>query len=211
MNAVTPEKPPSLTRRLSRRFGLSGRLLVLTILFVMIAEVLIYVPSIANYRLNWLRDKLSDAYTAALVLEATPEVPDHLTRQVLDSIGARAVAMKMGSQRRLLMVGQAATCLGALVILALAAGGALQVWHLAAQGFLGGLVWTGEMASRRRMLTEVAGEGDVVTAVGDRPVTTSTELTAAVRSHAPGEEVALTVRRDGDTGTVDVTLATAAG
>ena len=46
-----------------------------------------------------------DAYTAALVLEATPEVPDHLTRQVLDSIGARAVAMKMGSQRRLLMVG----------------------------------------------------------------------------------------------------------
>ena len=38
----------------------------------MIAEVLIYVPSIANFRLNWLRDKLSDAYTAALVLEATP-------------------------------------------------------------------------------------------------------------------------------------------
>ena len=71
----------------------------------MIAEVLIYVPSIANFRLNWLRDRLSDAYTAALVLEATPDVPDHLTRQVLDSIGARAVAMKMGQQRRLLMVG----------------------------------------------------------------------------------------------------------
>ena len=94
-----------LKRRLAARLGLSDKLLVLTILFVMIAEVLIYVPSIANYRLNWLRDKLSDAYTAALVLEATPEVPDHLTRQVLDSIGARAVAMKMGSQRRLLMAG----------------------------------------------------------------------------------------------------------
>ena len=94
-----------LKQRLASRLGLSDKLLVLTILFVMVAEVLIYVPSIANYRLNWLRDKLSDAYTAALVLEATPEVPDHLTRQVLDSIGARAVAMKMGSQRRLLMVG----------------------------------------------------------------------------------------------------------
>ena len=35
------------------RFGLSGKLLLLTILFVMIAEVLIYVPSIANFRLNW--------------------------------------------------------------------------------------------------------------------------------------------------------------
>ena len=37
--------------------------------------------------------------------------------------------------------------------------------------------------------------GDVVTAVGDRPVTTSTELTAAVRSKAPGDKVTLTVRR----------------
>ena len=34
------------------RFGLSGKLLLLTILFVMIAEVLIYVPSIANFRLK---------------------------------------------------------------------------------------------------------------------------------------------------------------
>ena len=92
-------------RRFAARLGLSDKLLVLTILFVMIAEVLIYVPSIANFRLNWLRDKLSDAYTAALVLEATPQIPDGLTQQVLDSIGARAVAMKMGSQRRLLMVG----------------------------------------------------------------------------------------------------------
>ncbi len=87
------------------RLGLSGKLLILTILFVMIAEVLIYVPSIANFRLNWFRDRLNAAYTAALVLEATPNVPDPLARQVLDSIGARAVAMKMGQQRRLLMAG----------------------------------------------------------------------------------------------------------
>lgn len=99
------EMTAGLPQQLAARFGLSAKLLVLTILFVMIAEVLIYVPSIANYRLNWLRDKLSDAYTAALVLEATPQVPEELTRQVLDSIGARAVAMKMGQQRRLLMVG----------------------------------------------------------------------------------------------------------
>ncbi|MGY2082993.1 S1C family serine protease [Blastococcus sp. SYSU DS0539] len=48
--------------------------------------------------------------------------------------------------------------------------------------------------------------GDVVTAVGQRPVTTSTELTAAIRSQAPGETVELTVRRGSDTRTVDVTL-----
>ncbi|WP_240619531.1 S1C family serine protease [Blastococcus sp. TF02-8] len=48
--------------------------------------------------------------------------------------------------------------------------------------------------------------GDVVTAVGSRPVTTSTELTAAVRSLAPGDTVELTVRRGSDTRSVEVTL-----
>jgi signal transduction histidine kinase len=88
------------------RFGLSGKLLVLTILFVMVAEVLIYVPSIAAFRRSWLNDRLSAAYTAALVLEAAPGamVPDTLAKQILDSIGARAVAMKFGTQRRLLAV-----------------------------------------------------------------------------------------------------------
>lgn len=51
--------------------------------------------------------------------------------------------------------------------------------------------------------------GDVVTAVGDRAVTSSTELTAAVRSAEPGDEVTLTVRRGSDTTTMDVTLGAA--
>jgi signal transduction histidine kinase len=89
------------------RFGLSGKLLVLTILFVMIAEVLIYVPSVANFRVTWLKDRLATGYTAALVLDAAPNgvVSDSLAKQILDSIGARAVAMKMGERRRLLAVG----------------------------------------------------------------------------------------------------------
>ena len=75
------------TRARLPRLGLSGKLLVLTTLFVMIAEVLIYVPSIANFRLNWLHDRLSAAYTAALVFEVAPgrAVPDNVARQVLDS------------------------------------------------------------------------------------------------------------------------------
>src|SRR5712671_3555376 len=84
--------------------GLSAKLFALTILSVMIAEIFIYVPSIANFRLTWVRDRLAAAHTAALVLDAAPSgmVPDSLARQILDSIGARTVAMKMGQQRRLL-------------------------------------------------------------------------------------------------------------
>ena len=103
MSEETPRPAPVR----APRFGLSGKLLLLTILFVMIVEVLIYVPLVANYRVNWLNDRLASAYTAALVLDAAPNgmVSDGLAKQILDSIGARAVAMKMGRQRRLLAVG----------------------------------------------------------------------------------------------------------
>ena len=84
--------------------GLSGKLLLLTIPLVMIAEILIYVPAIANFRVNRLNDRIAAANTAALVLDAAPSgmVPESLARQILGSIGARAVAIKMGQQRRLL-------------------------------------------------------------------------------------------------------------
>ncbi len=86
------------------RFGLSGKLLLLTIPLILIVEILIYVPSIANFRMNRLNDRLAAANTAALVLDAAPSgmVPDVLARQILASIGARAVAIKTGKQRRLL-------------------------------------------------------------------------------------------------------------
>jgi len=90
--------------KLPKRLGLSGKLLLLTIPLVMIAGMLIYVPAIANFRMNRLNDRLAAANTAALVLDAAPSgmVPDSLARQILTSIGARAVAIKMGQQRRLL-------------------------------------------------------------------------------------------------------------
>ncbi len=86
------------------RFGLSGKLLLLTIPLILIVEILIYVPSIANFRVNRLNDRLAAASTAALVLDAAPSgmVPEVLARQILASIGARAVAIKSGKQRRLL-------------------------------------------------------------------------------------------------------------
>ncbi|HXI06114.1 MAG: ATP-binding protein [Bradyrhizobium sp.] len=76
----------------------------MTIPLAMIAGMMIYVPAIANFRVNRLNDRLAAANTAALVLDAAPlgMVPDSLARQILTSIDARAVAIKMGQQRRLL-------------------------------------------------------------------------------------------------------------
>jgi len=106
MASATDEQPNKAPprARLPRRLGLSGKLLLLTIPLVMIAEVLIYVPSMANFWMNRLNARLASANTAALVLDAAPSgmVPETLARQILDSIGARAVAIKLGQQRRLL-------------------------------------------------------------------------------------------------------------
>lgn len=104
MSDQTTPAPSPVCTPLWGRFGLSAKLLGLTLVFILVAEVLVYVPSIANRRMNWLRDRLAAAHTAALVFDAAPSgmVPEDVAQQVLKSIGARAVALKMGQQRRLL-------------------------------------------------------------------------------------------------------------
>src|SRR5579871_2687219 len=91
----------------SQRLGLSGRLFALTVCAIMLAEVVFYVPSVANQRLGWLNDRLAAARTAALVFRAAPEkedaVPDWLQMRILDSIGARMLAMKVEQKRRVLV------------------------------------------------------------------------------------------------------------
>lgn len=86
--------------------GLSAKLLVLTVLFVMIAEVLIFVPSVANFRLEWLQGRLETAAAVGMVLVDSDA--DSLSAQVrndtLMSIGARAVAVRDEGASRLLIV-----------------------------------------------------------------------------------------------------------
>ena len=50
--------------------SLSGRLLILTTIFVMIAEVLIFVPSIARFREDYMMNRLERAQIASLALLA---------------------------------------------------------------------------------------------------------------------------------------------
>ncbi|MFC3691464.1 ATP-binding protein [Chenggangzhangella methanolivorans] len=88
------------------RPGLSGKLLALTALFVMVSEILIFVPSVANFRLNFIDDQLNRARTAALALDAAPDgaVEEPLARKLLKIVGARALVLQTGDARRLLAV-----------------------------------------------------------------------------------------------------------
>jgi signal transduction histidine kinase len=85
--------------------GLSGKLLLLTALFVMLAEVLIFVPSIANFRVNWLMDRLEAAQIASLAAKAAPNgaLPEMLREELLKSASVRGVALKLNDQRLLIL------------------------------------------------------------------------------------------------------------
>ena len=92
-----------IERRLPR-LGLTGRLIVLIVVFVMTAQVMIFVPAVANMRFNWLRSHLSAAYTAALTFEDTPNgtISENLSRDLLKSVGARLIVLDADGTRRIL-------------------------------------------------------------------------------------------------------------
>ena len=88
--------------------GLSGKLLLLTVLFVMLAEVLTFVPSVSNFRKNWLRARLTAAQIAALSAEAAPnrQIPVMLRDELLKTARVHAVAVKRDHTRYLVLEAQ---------------------------------------------------------------------------------------------------------
>lgn len=85
--------------------SLSAKLLLLTVVFVMIAEILVFVPSVANFRYNWLMERVNAAQIASLAAEASPDkqVPEALRRELLETAQVQAVALKRDRSRRLIL------------------------------------------------------------------------------------------------------------
>jgi len=85
--------------------SLSARLLVLTIAFVMLGEVLIYAPSAARFRYEFLQERLATAHVAVLALLATPNnmVSDSLQAELLQRASAYAIALRRPDGVKLLM------------------------------------------------------------------------------------------------------------
>ncbi|MDA1098389.1 MAG: HAMP domain-containing sensor histidine kinase [Proteobacteria bacterium] len=86
--------------------GLSARLLVLTMIFVMLSEVLIYVPSIARFRLMFLENRIADAHLASLALKATPDnvLSRTLELELLSNAMVRGIALKRPEARIMILM-----------------------------------------------------------------------------------------------------------
>jgi signal transduction histidine kinase len=84
--------------------GLSARLLWLTFAFVMLAEVLIFLPSIANMRVNWLSNRLNTAAAASIVVDGLKGVvlPQPVRDDTLMATGTKAIVLTKDGMRHLI-------------------------------------------------------------------------------------------------------------
>jgi signal transduction histidine kinase len=83
--------------------SLSGRLLILTTVFVMIAEVLIFVPSIARFREDYLNNRLERAQIASLALLADDMIDSELEEELLENAGVFNVVLRRDQIRQLVL------------------------------------------------------------------------------------------------------------
>jgi signal transduction histidine kinase len=83
---------------------LSGRFLMLTVAFVMLAEVMIFVPSIARFRADFLLMRLKEAQIASLAQLAAPDaVSPALEAELLKNAGVFNVVLRRDQVRQLVL------------------------------------------------------------------------------------------------------------
>ncbi|MEO1110171.1 MAG: ATP-binding protein [Pseudomonadota bacterium] len=83
--------------------SLSGRFLILTTVFVMLAEILIFVPSIARFREDFLLNRLERAQIASLALLADDMLADELEAELLENAGVYNVVLRRDEVRQLML------------------------------------------------------------------------------------------------------------
>jgi len=81
----------------------SGRLLILTTVFVMLAEVLIFVPTIARFREEYLMNRLERAQIASLTLLANDMIDPALEAELLRTAEVFNVVLRRDEVRRLVL------------------------------------------------------------------------------------------------------------
>ncbi|RII39548.1 sensor histidine kinase [Pseudooceanicola sediminis] len=83
--------------------SLSGRFLILTAIFVILAEVLILVPSIARFREDYLLSRLERAQIASLALLADDMISPDLEQELLRNAEVYNVVLRRDEARQLVL------------------------------------------------------------------------------------------------------------
>ncbi|EFL89879.1 HAMP domain-containing sensor histidine kinase [Ahrensia sp. R2A130] len=84
--------------------GLSGRLLWLTVVVIMLTEVFVFVPSVANFRLSWLADHFTTGEASSLALEKLPGdvIPEDVRKALLELTQTELIVVRSDGASRIL-------------------------------------------------------------------------------------------------------------
>ena len=85
--------------------SLSARLLVLTVFFIMLSEILIFAPSAGRFRVTYLEERIQAGHLAILALMATPDnmVSEDLAKELLFQADAYVIGLKRPDGSKLML------------------------------------------------------------------------------------------------------------
>jgi signal transduction histidine kinase len=156
--------------------SLSGRVLLFTTAFVLLAEILIYFPSAARYYHDLLAGRLASAQIAVLALDELrdTELSPMLRRELLANAEVRLVALKRNNTRRLYLAEQMPPEVNGEIDLRRANWPSL-IWASL------DCMWAGEGRVLRVQGTPRLGGGDFIEAVIDETPIRNDMITYSVR------------------------------
>ncbi|MCC7046138.1 MAG: HAMP domain-containing histidine kinase [Alphaproteobacteria bacterium] len=145
--------------------GMSARLLLLTMIFVMVSEILIYLPSIARFRHSYLEVRLSNAHLAILALDSTTAstVDTLLTQRLLDHAEASAIVVRSPGHGTIMLMHDQVPQPDTLVDLR-------------------NMTWYAEIGEALRTLT--ADEGRILRVIGESPKAPGVTVEVLMRESA---------------------------
>jgi len=82
-----------------RSISLSGRLLLLTLIFVLLAEVVIFVPTMARFRWVYFNDKLATAHLVLTALDVAADETGRIDPLLRDNLLSQGRILGMSAQR----------------------------------------------------------------------------------------------------------------
>jgi signal transduction histidine kinase len=88
--------------------SLSGRILVLVLLYLMVAGALVYFPSVARYHRELLAERIESAELAILPFTEAPgaQLSAELREQLLTQAGVLAIVLRGGGQNEFFLIGE---------------------------------------------------------------------------------------------------------
>lgn len=91
--------------QLFARRSLSTKLFILTVIFILLAEIVVMIPSVAKQRMDWLGARLEAAYLVSLALEGPREkmIDETVARQLFSTANIRGVTINRDNMRMLVL------------------------------------------------------------------------------------------------------------